>query len=424
MTIVAADDVVILVSSTAVWRVRLNPAAGEAQVAEAVADALADGAGGEVVVAVPSTWCLAAQVEMSAAGARDDHKSLLFRLEEKLPLAAEEVVADFIVQADAQRPRALGIAARLGQVRALVAAIEAAGAGVRSVTPLVLLAAQHARGDHEKRDAIDLWPEDEQVNILAFRGGRLGAWSLVPDGDEVAVQREVDVQSLSYDQPPTVVRRDQIEGAAAACARAFLAGRQSPWVELRRGALASADPIRSHRLPLNFALAAAAAFLVLLAGGMIVRAARYDRLAASYGRQLAGEFGRAFPGWSPPANVHAVIDSEHRKAQAQRSDAASGVAQASALRMLHEVLSRFPAQGRCDVDRLTFGDGSFELQGRVAALEDVEPLATAAREAGLEVPPPLTRRGADGAWTVTLRGARPQAAAAAAAGVAMAGGQP
>jgi hypothetical protein len=110
-----------------------------------------------------------------------------------------------------------------------------------------------------------------------------------------------------------------------------------------------------------------------------------------------------------------VIDSEFRKAQSQRADVTPNMAHGSALRTLHEVLSRFPTQARCDVDRLTFGEGSFELQGRVQALEDVEPLATAAREAGFEVPPPLTRRGEDGVWAVTLRGAMPRP------GVAMAG---
>ena len=115
-----------------------------------------------------------------------------------------------------------------------------------------------------------------------------------------------------------------------------------------------------------------------------------------------------FPDWPPPGNVRAVIDSEFRKAQAARTDVASSTVHASALRTLHEVLSRFPTPAKCDVDRLTFGDSSFELQGRVQALEDVEPLASAARDAGLEVPPPLTRRGEDGFWTVTLRGAKPQ----------------
>jgi hypothetical protein len=213
---------------------------------------------------------------------------------------------------------------------------------------------------------------------------------------------------MRFDQPPRLEQQEQLDAAAAAFAENILAGRARPWVELRRGPLASADPIRSHRRPLNLALAAAAAFLILLAGALLVRAARYDRVARDFDHQLSAEFARVFPDWPPPANVRAVIDSEFRKAQAERPDSRSKTPQGSALRTLREILSRFPTQARCDVDHLTFGEGSFELQGRVQALEDVEPLASAARDAGLEVPPPVTRRAEDGSWSVTLRGAKAQ----------------
>jgi len=407
-----ADDVVIFISARDRWRIDLDPAARAEEITKAVARALA-ARSGEVVVMIPSAWCLAAQVELSE-GPQDDYKSLLFRLEEKLPLAAEDIVADFISRQHSRPPRTLGVAARLDVLRTLVAAIETAGLAVRSVSPLVLLAAQHL-GDDKGSDGIQLWPESGGVNVIALRDGKVTAWSLVADDDADAVQREIEVHAMSFDQPPPVERREQLEDAAAKCAASILAGRARPWVDLRRGSLASADPIRSHRRPLNLALAAAAAFLILLAGAMLIRGARYERLTSLYERQLAAEFSRVFPDWPRPTNVRALIDSEYRKAQAQRLDTAADVAHGSALRTMHEVLSRFPTQARCDVDRMTFGDGSFELQGRVRALEDVEPLASAAREAGLEVPPPLTRRSEDGAWTVTLRGAKPQPGVAMAA---------
>src|SRR4051794_25060030 len=93
-----ADDVVIFVSSRAVWRVHVDPAADATEIARTVASALV-GRSGDVVVAIPSAWCLVAHIEASAAAAaahHDDHKSMMFRLEEKLPLAAEEIVADFV----------------------------------------------------------------------------------------------------------------------------------------------------------------------------------------------------------------------------------------------------------------------------------------------------------------------------------------
>jgi len=400
----AADDVIIFVSSRAVWRVSVDPTVGAVEIANAIASGLV-GRNGEVVVAVPSAWCLVAQVESSGDPRRDDRKSMLFRLEEKLPLAAEEMVADFIAQSRAQRRRALGVAARLDVLRPVITAAEGAGVTVRCVSPLVLLAAQNVPSSD---NVVELWPEGGEVNVIARRGNDVIGWSLTAGSDRVAIRREIDVHALTFAEPLRIEQRDQLEAAAVMFARNILAGRARPSVQLRRGPLAAADPIRSHRRPLNLALAAAAAFLILLTGAMLFRAVRYERLAKSYERQLSTEFARVFPDWPPPGNVRAVIDSEFRKAQAVRSGATSDTAHASALRTMHDVLSRFPTQAKCDVDRLSFGDGSFELQGRVAALEDVEPLAMAARDAGLEVPPPLTRRGEDGLWTVTLRGARPQ----------------
>src|SRR4051794_32333241 len=55
-----------------------------------------------VLLALPSNWCLAAQID--AAGLpRGDRSAMLFRLEEKLPLAAEQVVADFAPAAGGER---------------------------------------------------------------------------------------------------------------------------------------------------------------------------------------------------------------------------------------------------------------------------------------------------------------------------------
>src|SRR5579871_5717809 len=51
-------------------------------------------AGERALIAVPSSWCYAALIS-TADLPHHDRKAMLFRLEEKLPLPAESVVADF-----------------------------------------------------------------------------------------------------------------------------------------------------------------------------------------------------------------------------------------------------------------------------------------------------------------------------------------
>src|SRR4051812_7997769 len=65
------------------------------------------------LLAVPSAWCLAARISLDGLP-RGDRRAMTFRLEEKLPVAAEDVVADFIIDRDGRR--ALGVAVRIDRL--------------------------------------------------------------------------------------------------------------------------------------------------------------------------------------------------------------------------------------------------------------------------------------------------------------------
>src|SRR5207248_591355 len=92
------------------------------QTAALVAVAL-NGAGYEgqgTILALPSAWCFSASIG-TADLRRHDRKAMLFRLEEKLPLAAEALIADFIphhsAAASSSTPSsALGICVRIETV--------------------------------------------------------------------------------------------------------------------------------------------------------------------------------------------------------------------------------------------------------------------------------------------------------------------
>ncbi len=356
-----------------------------------------------ILLAIPSAWCLAATIDLSGLDAREN-RAMLFRLEEQLPLAAEEVVADFIVRSE----RAMGVAARVRELQPLVDALEAAGIAIESIAPAALLAAQNSRAG----GAIMLINEGPGVNVLAMRDGKAVHWSLVAD-DPAAIDRETAIAATKFDAPPSITRSKDLYVDASDPAARVLDGVERPAIELRRGALASSDRLRQIRRPVNIALVAATIALFILAGAMLLRGEKYDRRAAELDRQLMAEFQRVFPSWSPPpANVRAVIDSEYRRATAA-TPPGKAPANTSALRLMFDVLSKLPADTKCSIDRISFGDGTFDLTARAKSLEQAEQLATAARSAGLDVPPAQSRRDPSGAfWTITLRGTRPQVVAA------------
>src|SRR4051794_4277998 len=104
---------------TTISDIQVTDASSPSQAAADVASALtAAGYRGEaVLLAVPSAWCLVASISTQDLPA-NDRKAMLFRLEEKLPLAAEGIVAEFVASPDGSA--ALGVCTRIDRIAPLV----------------------------------------------------------------------------------------------------------------------------------------------------------------------------------------------------------------------------------------------------------------------------------------------------------------
>jgi hypothetical protein len=414
----------ILIPGRHIWRIGAAdvltdvPVAADAtpaEIAAAVAPALARRgyAGQGILLALPSAWCLAASI--STAGLRrGDRDAMLYRLEEKLPLAAEAIVAEFLPRPAGDT--ALGVCVATDRVAPLVSALESAGVIVQSISPLALLALQN-RADRLAPAETELliWPDADQTDLFVLIGGVPTAWSLSRGGDDLALHRNLLL--AQFDEPERTTTPGPLEliaVAATAVAAPVLTGRTRPWFELRRGALSAGDALRAHRRALNAALAAAALLLIALSAAMVYRGFAYDRFADAADARLRDDFRRDFAGWPEPPSVAATIASERRRLQAAGASALPPEARRSALTTLRQVLSRVPADGRFTLARATFNDTSVQLEGDAKSQADVEPLVEAARAAGLEVPPAQTRKTAAGTWSFVVRGDTPAAASQAA----------
>src|SRR5262249_52682051 len=95
----------------------------------------------QVLLALPATMCLPAPISLEGISPRD-RRAMAFRLEEQLPVAAEEFVCDFMVQGKS----ALAVAAIHAPIRQLIDALESEGISVTSIVPTALLAAKSADG--------------------------------------------------------------------------------------------------------------------------------------------------------------------------------------------------------------------------------------------------------------------------------------
>ena len=93
--------------------------------------------GEAVMLALPSRLCLCANVDEKGLRNRNRDAGLYFRLEERLPLALEEMVADFIPGQD----QSLGVAVAIDAVEPIILALEDQGIVISSVCPAALLLA-------------------------------------------------------------------------------------------------------------------------------------------------------------------------------------------------------------------------------------------------------------------------------------------
>lgn len=303
-----AAGIYILFASDRQWQiaspgamddVRMSRDATPAQIAADVSNQLRSRGyqGQGLLLALPAKWCLCARIS-TADLPRNDRAAMAFRLEEKLPLAAENFTADFVVSSE----RALGVCTMNDKVRLLIDALEKTGVVVQSVVPAAMLAVQAwilAQRAGKLSEQLLILPEEDSINLIALKDGLPSGWALSPvDSANLSIQLELAL--LEFAQEPQVLAfvlpgdvedvlrekglkftavSEAFHSVASRSARDILAGSLTPWFEFRRGALAAEDHLRAVRRSLNFALAAAAIFCIVTGGAFLYRSIRYDRLA-------------------------------------------------------------------------------------------------------------------------------------------------
>src|SRR4051812_6878706 len=142
----------------------ISSGASVEQTADEVAAALKSAGyrGEPVVLALPSAWCLCASVATAGLPRKDRRRAMLYRLEEKLPLAAEDVVADFLPGGPSSE-QSLGVCAQKQMVAPLVGALERNGLSLAAICPAALLAVQQMltggvqRGTQTDKPTAILW---------------------------------------------------------------------------------------------------------------------------------------------------------------------------------------------------------------------------------------------------------------------------
>jgi len=395
-------------------------------IASAIAEVLdAKGYQGDgLALAISSESCLAATITHQGRSMARDARAMAYALEEYLPLAAEETVADFVVFAE----QALGVAVEVAAVQPLVTSLEQAGLPVRSIAPLPLLAVQEAMAAAEPQEAlVVLWQSNETVDLFDMFDGRPRLWRTVP-AEHKTVCREIQLLGLAHGQElriraysldgplrdavrsiPDVHRLKteslSMDQAGATTAARQLRGELQPWIELSRGSLGSRDPYRAIRGGLRALSLATIWLLVVLSATLLVRAQRQQQAVRACQQQQREVFQRALPGRPVPIGILSRLESEHQQLAGVTEKTDTIPERSSALTLLHDVLLSLLTDLRYRVLEVRLESGRVYVEGEARRHGDADLVAAGLRNAGFHVDPPHTQQlDAKGvAWQIAAR---------------------
>ena len=360
------------------------------------------GRGPRLAVALASGRWLCGGISTADLPRRDRREAMLYRLEEKLPVAAEDLAAAFVETGG----RAMGVATDADALRGAIGPLAAAGVRVACVAPMALLALQGKPADPQTH--VVIWQHGEEAEVIGVEAGRPTSWAtLAADADDLnlylqlvhdADRPRVELRNcsaallLALAEAEVEVRQtttDPLPLCAVAGAARVLAG-EPPLADVAP-ALPSLTAASTSRAAPTAALAAACALLLATTVGLLWRANAYDAAATRHEAALREAFAAAFPSERPPlaANIRRRLEIEAERAAA---GGAAGVAGGrSALESASRVLAALPADVRFRLATLEVTPTAITLDGQVRALGDVDRLAAALRGIdGLTVAQPAT----------------------------------
>lgn len=382
--------------------------------------------GGGLTLAIPSDWCMCALIDIADLPRREAQQAMLYRLEEQLPLPAEELVADFVIH----DVSAFGVAVQIATVAPIVDALESVGIPVEAIVPATILAAQNwiAREEIAAAGAL-LVSIADKLEFIVFDKGRPLAWHIfcnepadaalhlrvagvgraeplrviaAPLDEPVreALAQVAEITLAETDLPPA-------QQSAAAFAQTMTEGGAEPWVNLRREKLAPAEPYRQFAIPLKCAAAAAALLLIGASLSLLWRGFQYDRLADNYDNEQMAIVSEVLPGRTLRAGQtpSVVLKREAESARAMAGESSEAPVRPSALTTLFEVLSRLPSDIRYQLSLMRLGDEGVLLEGEARSRTDVDGLAAALRSGGMfRIDSPPTEMTPEGFASFTISG--------------------
>lgn len=366
--------------------------------------------GDPVMLALASSWCLCAEISTEDLERGNRRKALAFRLEEHLPISAEDIVADYI---EIDRGRSLGVCIQTQVVSDVIEALAAVSVAVRHICPAALLSAAWAHQQDGQIHAVldrrgnGVANSDTGFDLIEMHRGRPTQWWWFAEDGKAMVSH---LASLSEQHEPAArlatvgrderlssvdnlperlqwVRLDKVsdDEAAALFGAQILEGTSVPWIDLRRDQLAAPEHFETYRKPV---MALLIAVLVLIASVLVAtqwRGRKYEAMSERYLAQQKQVYEEVLPDQPLRSSVRRQLQLEQRKLAGLGGQAgtdeqsASSMRPISALVQLHDVLSVLPKDLRYRILDLSIEPELVRVDGEARTHAEAEKLALSLR---------------------------------------------
>jgi hypothetical protein len=354
-------------------------------------------------------------------------QATLYELEEFLPLAAEEFVADIFTHENA---RFAGVLEK-NKIVTLLDELSTHNILVQSIVPLSILAAQFLSKNPETTDGLRclIWQYQEEKFLsqdkveffLLTADGLPISWQLLDNNSET-LRHTLLSAILRYDKNVTVTSPhlevnlrntiqsmdrvklvttepvdseedvDLLQQAIVRQAVGVLERKNKPWWEFSRDDLAmrGTDKVlgKSTRILLWGAVALSFALCLVLA----VRMFRFDQLAATARQEQETAFKQALPEQKISTGFRNRLESEFKKMSAQRENTGDIPKREHALVPLLKIMQALPKNVRYRFPEIRIEENAIRLDGQLQVHGDAELIATALEAAGFTVETPATQQ--------------------------------
>ena len=375
-------------------------------------------AAGPVVLALGSSDCLSARIELDGMEPGRRPQAMAFGLEEHLPIAAEQSVAAFCEHGD----WALGVCTPIDTVRPTVDALEAQGLAVHHIVPAAMLAVADRLERHPGLGLVIVQSEgDTEFDLIELVKGKPTRWTWLTDGPGQIMQRvrgaskvvEGDIGLVRQDDAPNDVwdavseemtccdHEVPFDQAVARAADRLMAGRGEAWFDLRVEALARPDRLEVYRKPSAVLAVGLVILLLAIIGITQYRGQVYASIHAERSGELIQLFKQVLPEQRVPLNIRTRLQSEARKLAGLSGQGAHGadpksLQATSALVHMYCLLASLPADLRYRIVDLDVDPDRVRVSGETRSHGDAERITAALRDSGrYDVDPPRTQALAD-----------------------------